>query len=143
MKLIERFRQRIDARKMADSTADIYWKRITEFLKFHRRGGEWTHPDKLGCDEIEAWLAHLVTDRNFAESTQGQAFNAVLFLFREVLGVEIEGVDALRSRKPKNLPVVMTVEEVFRVLDYLDGRNLLIARLQYGTGMRRTEASRR
>ncbi len=83
--------------------------------------------------EIEAFLTHLAVERNVAASTQNQTFAAILFLYQKVLEIELPTIDALRAKRPKRLPVVLSVEEVRCVLAELDGIDLLQAELLYGT----------
>jgi integron integrase len=91
--------------------------------------------------EIEDFMAYLVMDRNIAPSTQNQALSALLFLYRVVLNQPVERVDVLWSKKPERLPVVLTQEEVKRVMAELSGVHLLIAQLLYGGGLRVRECT--
>jgi len=101
------------------------------------------HPQEMGAQEIEAFLTHLAVHENVAASTQNQALQAILFLYREVLGREItQPIQALRARKPKRLPTVLTRPEVQTLLSYLSSTHLLIAQLLYGSGLRLMEALR-
>jgi site-specific recombinase XerD len=76
----------------------------------------------MGTPEIEAFLTHLAVDQKVAASTQNQALNAILFLYREVLKQDLEGrINAIRAKRPKRLPTVLTREEVRRVLDAMSG----------------------
>jgi integron integrase len=91
----------------------------------------------MGKREVEAFLSHLATNRNVAVSTQDQAFNALLFLYREVLQLEFEWLDSVvRAKKPKRLPVVMSRSEVRKILDLLEGTPWLAAMLLYGSDLR-------
>jgi len=97
----------------------------------------------MGKPEIEAFLTDLAVRQKVSASTQNQAFNSLVFLYREVLGVQTnEAVNAVRAKKPKRLPVVMTPEEVSRVMDQLEGTHELLARLLYGSGLRLMEGLR-
>jgi integron integrase len=87
-----------------------------------------------------AYLSLLALKQHVASSTQNQAFNAILFLFRNVLGREPEGIDAVRARKPKRLPVVLTREEVVTILTLTSGDPGLILRIIYASGLRLNEA---
>ena len=73
----------------------------------------------MGASEIEAFLTHLAVDRNVAASTQNQALSALLFLYREVLRKDVGSVDAVRAKKPKRLPAVLTEEEALKVIGFL------------------------
>jgi len=101
------------------------------------------HPRELGGEEVEAFLSRLATEEQVAASTQNQALSALLFLYREVLGVELAWMGSVvRAKRPQRLPVVLSVEEVARVRARLDGREWLMASLLYGTGMRLMECVR-
>jgi site-specific recombinase XerD len=96
----------------------------------------------MGAPEIEAFLTHLAVDEQVAASTQNQALSALLFLYREVLHKELGPVDALRAKKPKRLPTVLTRDEVQRLLGQMSGTHQLMARLLYGSGLRLLECLR-
>ena len=97
----------------------------------------------MGAVEVEAFLSSLATDRHVAAATQNQALAALLFLYREVLGVELPCLDNItRAKKPQRLPVVLSRQEVDRLLANLSGTSSLMARLMYGTGMRLMECVR-
>jgi len=97
----------------------------------------------MDVPEIEAFLTHLAVQGNVAASTQNQVFSALLFLYREVLQLDLAGpIDALRAKKPARLPTVLTKEEVRLVLYHLTGVHALIAKLLYGSGMRILECLR-
>ncbi|OGO40290.1 MAG: integrase, partial [Chloroflexi bacterium RBG_16_57_9] len=100
------------------------------------------HPNEIGAAEVEAFLTHLAVEGNVAASTQNQAFSALLFLYREVLHQDLGPIDALRAKKPKRLPTVLTKEEVRRVLGHLSGAHQLMAKLLYGSGLRLMECLR-
>ncbi len=97
----------------------------------------------MDVPEIEAFLTHLAVEQRVAASTQNQALNALLFLYREVLKKDLERpIDALRAKRPKRVPTVLTKEEVRRVIGYLPGTHQLIAKLLYGSGLRLMECVR-
>lgn len=91
---------------------------------------------------VEQFLSHLVVDKNVAPSTQNQALNALVFLFSKVLGIQLEGLTPSRSRKEPRIPVVLTKEEVFKVLILLEGTQALVVKLLYSAGLRISEALR-
>ncbi|HDG98101.1 MAG TPA: integron integrase, partial [Desulfobacterales bacterium] len=98
---------------------------------------------EMGEPEVEAFLTWLATEENVAKSTQNQAFNALLFLYREVLKTPLEGrIDAVRSGKKQRLPVVLSREETAQLLSAMSGVPQLVAKLLYGTGMRLMECLR-
>ena len=97
----------------------------------------------MGASEIESFLTYLAVERHVSSSTQNQALSGLLFLYREVLEIELPWLDGIeRSKRPKRLPVVLTQEEVIAVLSQLDGTTALILKLAYGTGMRIMEVVR-
>jgi integron integrase len=100
------------------------------------------HPKEMGAREVKEFLTHLAVDKNVAASTQNQALAALLFLYRDVLGIELPLIDAVRAKRPVRVPVVFTPEEVSEVLARLDGTPLLVASLLYGAGLRVLEALR-
>ncbi|QQS45236.1 MAG: integron integrase [Acidobacteriota bacterium] len=124
---------------MSRRTEASYTDWIRRYLEFH--GGK--HPIDMGTREIRSFLSHLVMERNVAPSTQNQALHALLFLYREVLQIELPQIDAIeRARKLPRLPVVLTRHEVRSVLGHLNGTSLLIASLLYGSGLRLIECLR-
>ena len=97
----------------------------------------------MGADEIRAYLSHLAIDRNVAPSTQTVALSALLFLYRQVLQIDLPYIDDIeRAKKPERLPVIFSRSEVKQILAYLDGINHLIVSLLYGSGMRLMEGLR-
>jgi integron integrase len=101
------------------------------------------HPREMGEREIEAFLTHLAVHQDVAASTQNQAFYALLFLYRDVLKIPLdETIDAVRAKKPKRLPVVLTRDEVREIFAVMSGTHLLMAKLLYGCGLRLMECVR-
>jgi site-specific recombinase XerD len=101
------------------------------------------HPKDMGAAEVEAFLTHLAVARNVSASTQNQAKSALLFLYKEVLEIDLPWLDNVTQAKaPKRLPVVLTQSEIQAVLSRLDGTMWLIASLLYGSGLRIMEALR-
>ena len=120
-------------------TEQAYLDWIRRFIRhFGKR-----HPRDLGAGDVEAFLTHLAVVGRVAASTQNQAKSALLFLYREVIGVELPWLDKVESAKaPRRLPVVLTRAEVASLLAALRGTHWLIANLLYGTGMRVMECLR-
>jgi len=116
--------------------AYVHW--IKRYIFFHNL----EHPNDMGSPEIEAFLTHLAVKENVAAFTQNQALAALLFLYREVLRKDVGSVDAVRAKKPKRLPTVLTEEEALKVIGFLSGTNRLMAKLLYGSGLRVTECVR-
>lgn len=101
------------------------------------------HPRDMGASEVEAFLTHLATDRKVSASTHNQALSAILFLYREVLAIELPWLNGInRPAQKRRIPSVLTKDEVAGLLANMDGETALIARLLYGTGMRLMEGMR-
>jgi integron integrase len=112
---------------------------VRRFILFHGK----RHPSALGAKEVAQFLTHLAVDRGVAPSTQNQAKSAILFLYREVLGLQLPWLDEIVAAKDRRrLPVVLTPGEVRSLLHELSGTMGLVASLLYGTGMRVLEALR-
>jgi len=93
--------------------------------------------------EVEAFLSHLAVNLNVSASTQNQAFNALLFLYREVLRKELsESINAIRAKKPQRLPTVMTRDEAMKVIGAISGEYQLMVKIIYGSGLRLMECLR-
>ena len=137
-KLLDRVRHACRVRHLSIRTEDAYHDWAERFIRFHHI----RHPDTMAEPEVNAFLTHLAVVRNVAASTQNQALCALLFLYDAVLSRPLDQLSVIRSSRPKRLPVVMTRDEVRRVLGRLDGVNGLVARLLYGTGMRLLECLR-
>ena len=138
-KLMDQVRGRLRVLHYALRTEQTYVDWILRFIRFHGK----RHPAEMGAEEIEAFLTHLAVEGKVAAATQNQAKSAILFLYREVLQVELPWLQGVtRAKEPTRLPVVLTEQEVRRVLDALAGTHGLMARLLYGSGMRLMEVVR-
>src|SRR5882672_1422016 len=103
----------------------------------------WRHPRDMGTAEVRGFLTYLASERNVAASTQNQALNALVFLYREVIGGELGWLDGFEpAKRGARLPEVLSRGEVQLVLKHLEGTQGLIGRLLYGTGMRLLEGLR-
>lgn len=137
--LLQRAREVARLRHLSLSTEESYLLTIRRFLRFH--GGR--HPRAMGTEEIRAYLRHLAIDRNVAASTQNAALAALLFLYRDVLRLDLPQLgDIERARRPARLPTVLGRAEVQAVLEQLDGEHWLVASLLYGAGLRLMEGLR-
>jgi integron integrase len=135
-RLLDQVRERIRARHYSYRTEQSYLAWIKRYILFHGK----RHPKDMREPEIEAFVSHLANERGVSSSTQTQALSAVLFLYREVLQIELGWVDGIsRAKKREYVPVVLSREEVAAVLGRLSGREHLMAALMYGTGLRVTE----
>jgi integron integrase len=137
--LLDRVRARCRVRHYSVRTEQAYLAWIWRFIRAN--GGR--HPRGLGKTEVEAFLTRLATEGRVAASTQNQALAALLFLYREVLEVELPWMaDVVRAKAPRRVPVVLSREEVGRLLAMLDGQAWLQAALLYGAGLRLMECLR-
>jgi integron integrase len=135
-KLLVRVREAIRTRQYSPRTEQAYVQWIRRYIFFHNL----RHPSELGAEAVQAYLSYLAVRRQVSASTQNQAFAALLFLYRQVLGKDLGPLgDVVRAKRPRRVPVVLTPEEVEQVLAHLDGVTLLICRLLYGSGMRLLE----
>jgi len=138
-KLLVRLRNKLRLKHYSIRTEEAYVDWVRRFIRFH----DVRHPASMGAQEVEAFLTHLAVNLKVAASTQNQAKSALLFLYREVLGVELPWLSSVETAKtPERLPVVLTEREVEALLNHISGTQGLIARLLYGSGMRLLEAVR-
>jgi len=135
-RLLDRVRTEIRTRHYSRRTEQAYVHWIRRFIVFHGK----KHPSTMGAPEISEYLAWLATNRRVAASTQNQALSAVLFLYRDVLRLDVGDIEQVsRARGPARVPVVLSVDEVRRVLKELIGLPGLVAALLYGAGLRLQE----
>jgi integron integrase len=138
-RLYDVMREKMRTRHMALRTEQAYIQWIRRYVAFHRR----RHPRELGGAEVEQFLTHLAVDRKVSPSTQSQALQALLFLYRVVLEVDLPWLDGVtRATRPKHLPVVLSRAEVRAILGHLEGTPWLVCSLLYGGGLRLLEALR-
>ena len=138
-KLLDRVREAIRTRHYSYRTEQTYVAWIRRFIRFH----EYRNPTEMGGPDIESFLTHLAVDRRVSASTQSQALAALLFLYKHVLDVDLPWLNnVVRANRPRRLPVVLSREEVDRVLGHLEPPYRLIASLLYGSGLRLSEALR-
>jgi site-specific recombinase XerD len=117
--------------------AYLHW--VKRYIYFHQK----QHPATLGAPEVTAFLTHLARERSVAASTQNQALSALLFLYGQVLGVKLPWMDDMvRAKRPVQVPVVLTREEVAALLGLLQGSKWLMASLLYGAGLQLMECLR-
>lgn len=138
-RLLEQVRSAIRLRHLSKRTEKAYVHWIKRYIFFHHK----RHPAQMGAVEITAFLSDLAVIRNVAASTQNQALNALIFLYRQVLDRDVGTLEGLvRARQPKRMPVVLTHQEAMAVIGKLTGRDWLIANLLYGSGLRIMECMR-
>ncbi len=135
-KLLPRFRARLRALHYSPRTEECYVDWVRRYVRFHRL----RHPRELDTPEVEQFLTFLATERRVAASTQSQALAALLFLYKEVLRQPLGWVgDIVRAKQPVRVPVVLTRDEVRRMLSTMDGTSKMVAQLLYGSGLRLME----
>lgn len=138
-KLLDQVREMIRLKHYSRRTEKSYVSWIRRFILFHDK----RHPQDMGNREIEAFLTDLAVKQKVAASTQNQAFNALLFLYRIVLKKELEGqINAIRARRPRRLPTVLSRQEARQVIEAMSGTQQLVVKLLYGCGLRLLECLR-
>jgi len=139
-KLLDRVRLRIRTLHYSLRTEEAYVHWIKRFILFHRK----RHPREMGTRELELFLSHLASERNVSASTQNLALASILFLYKEVLALELPHLeDVTRAKKPKRLPTVLSRQEISQLFEQLrDDTSGLIVQLLYGSGMRLLESVR-
>jgi integron integrase len=136
---MEQVRRRLRAKHYSLRTEQVYLGWIRRFILANGK----RHPRTMGAAEVEAFLSYLANEGKVSASTQNQALSALLFLYREVLGIELPWMDNVtRAKRPRRLPTVLSVAEVQEILARMEGRPWLIASLLYGTGLRLMECLR-
>ena len=137
--LVEVVRDRLRAKHYSLRTEKAYTGWIRRFINFHDR----RHPRDMGAPEVERFLTDLAVTHCVSAATQTQALSALLFLYREVLGVELPWLnEVVRAKPSRRVPTVLTVSEASRLLACMEGTHGLMASLIYGTGMRLMECIR-
>ncbi len=139
--LLTQLREALRMRHYSPRTEEAYVQWVRRFVRF----AGLRHPRELGAVEVTAFLTHLAVERRVSASTQNQALSAITFLYREVLDAPVGWLNALvRAKRPARVPVVLTREEVRRLLVRLRDRGVpgLVVAVLYGTGMRLLEVMR-
>jgi integron integrase len=138
-RLLDQVRELIRIRHYSIRTEQAYLQWIRRFILFHGK----RHPRDMGAAELTAFLSDLAIRRQVSASTQNQALNALLFLYRDVLKIQLPWLNEVqRAKQPQHLPVVFTREEVKALLVQLQGTLWLMAMLTYGSGLRLLECLR-
>lgn len=137
-KLLDTVRDKIRFKHYSYQTEKTYLGWVKQYIYYHNK----KHPIEMGKLEIEQFLTHLAVDKKVSPTTQNQAFSALLFLYTQVLGIPLkdQNIQALRAQERKHIPVVLTAEEVKKVIANLTGNYQLIVYLMYGCGLRMSEA---
>ena len=138
-RLADQFRSRCRLKRFSRRTERVYWYWIRRYILVNGK----RHPRDLGGREVETFLSLLATDGKVAASTQNQALSALLFLYREVLAIDLPWMEnVVRAKLPARIPTVLDQSEVQAVLARLEGRDWLMANLLYGSGLRLMECVR-
>lgn len=133
---IEKIRTELRTRHYSYRTEKTYLYWIRFFIRFN----DLKHPNDMGNHEIERFLNHLAVNRQVSSSTQNLALCAVIFMYRHIIKKEITGLKYANSRTPKNLPTVLSGQEIGQIMQYLQGEYWLLTALLYGCGLRIQEA---
>lgn len=135
-KLMDRVKAIMRVKRYSPRTEKTYCYWIRYFIRFHGV----RHPAIMGAPEVKAFLEHLAVDRHVAAATQNQALNALVFLYRHILDQPLGEIGEFsRAKRPRRLPVVLSHEEVMRVLGQLSGPMHLMGSMMYGAGLRLIE----
>ena len=135
----DEFRAAVRVRGYSMDTEKAYWMWTRQFILHHGK----RHPRDMGAAEVQEFLEHLAVGRNVSASTQAQALNALAFLYKSVLGMELGDFSQFaRAKRARKVPVVLSVEEMRALLRALDGTALLMAQFLYGAGLRLMECVR-
>jgi integron integrase len=137
-KLLDQLREVLRLKHYSPKTEKSYVHWGRRFILFHKK----RHPQEMGTPEVQTFLNYLAVDQHVSASTQNQALNALVFLYKHVLKKELGNIDAIRARRSKHLPVVLTRKETQKVLSLLSETQRLMASLLYGSGLRLMECHR-
>lgn len=137
MRLKDRLVRKIRSQGKAESTAEAYWYWIERFLRYAKqRRGVWVAPEDMGERQVEVFLSSLANAQDVSAGTQNQAFAALCYLYRDVLGRPLEGVSALRAKAPQRVRDVVDQSELVLLFEQLQGVALLSARMMYASSFR-------
>jgi integron integrase len=147
MALLDDTRHVLRLKHYSFRTEQAYVGWIERYVRFCKGAGDWRHPNTLGAAEVESFLTHLAVDRRVSASTQNQALNAVVFLYRDVLHQELGDFSALRAIRHRRAPTVLSRREIAQLLAEIERQSKrepfgLMARLMYGAGLRLIECCR-
>jgi integron integrase len=131
-KLLDQLHTAIKVRHYSDDTWKSYKYWTKKFIYFHGL----KHPKDMGAPEVEAFLTHIAVNEKVSASTQNQAFSAFLFLYTYVIKKDLGKIDAFRAKRSRNVPTVLSRDEVRAIMDQLRGAYWIIAYLLYGAGLR-------
>ncbi len=137
-KFMDLFRVFIRSKQMAYRTEKTYCTWVVDFIRFHNM----RHPREMGGTQLDEYLSHLAVKRNLSVNSQKTALNALVFMFKQFLKIEVGVLNFIPSSRPKTIPTVFSHEEALAVINQLQGTFKLMASIMYGSGLRRSEVSR-
>ena len=138
-KLLDKVKTEIRTRHYSKRTEQAYTGWIKKFILFHNK----KHPAEMGEAEIRAFINNLSTNHHVSSSTQNQALQGILFLYKNILEKDVGWINEIkRSARVKHLPIVFSKQEVIKIFEYLNGLPKLVVSLLYGSGLRLSEALR-
>jgi len=139
-KLLDQYRDQIRIKQYSPRTEKTYTNWVREYILFHDK----RHPREMGVPEINRFITHLVVDRKASASTQNQALSAILFLYRNLLNIELDEatLEFVRPKKGKRVPVVLSKDEARTLISNMTGQYRLMAQVMYGSGLRLMECLR-
>jgi len=139
VKLMDQLRDKIRTKHYAKSTERTYCHWVLQYIRYHGK----RHPVLLNESHIENFMSHLAQERHVSASTQNQAFSAILFLYKEILGVTLDGkINGVRAKRGIHVPVVMTASETQKIISLMSGVPSLMIRVMYGGGLRIQECTK-
>ena len=139
-KLLEQYSEFLRNRHYSLRTEKTYISWVRQYILYHNK----RHPREMGVDEINAFITYLVNQKTVSASTQNQAISAILFLYRNVLQIELDdrALVPIRPTRPKRVPTVLSRQEAKKVITHLDGIYKLMTQIMYGSGLRLMEVMR-
>ncbi len=139
-KLLDLYREQIRLKQYSHRTEETYVKWVREYILYHGK----RHPKEMREPEIKKFITHLVVERKVSASTQNQAISAILFLYRNILHIELDEteLDIIRPKKGKRVPTVLSKEETRLIIANMRGCYKLMAQIMYGSGLRLMECLR-
>ncbi len=136
-KLLTQMREHLRMKNYSYRTEETYIGWVVRYIRFHKT----QHPKDLTAKDVEDFLTHLAKN-NVAPSTQNQAFSAILYLYKNILGIELTAIHALRARERTRLPHVLSHDDALKVIGAMSGDTKLMTQLLYGSGLRLMECLR-
>ena len=137
-RFMDQLRVFIRSKQLAYQTEKTYCTWVVDFIRYHNM----KHPMYLGGTHVDDYLSHLAVKRDFSVNSQKTALNALVFMFKQFLKIDVGVLSFTPSSRPKTIPTVFSHEEAKLVIDHLHGRYKLMASLMYGSGLRRSEVAR-